>query len=89
MIASYHIWLETVAGVDYVASSKVVTFQIGSKSGEKQTVSFAAPLMDNIVENTELLVVHLSTVSSMATVRSDAQNATVYIADQSCKCIYW
>jgi hypothetical protein len=82
-------WLETVAGVDYVASSKVVTFPIGSKSGDKQTISFAAPLMDNVVENTESFEVHLSTVGSMATVRirSDAKNATIYIADQSCKSV--
>ena len=78
-------WIETVAGVDYVASTKLVTFQTGSKSGDRQTVSFAAPLMDNIVENTESFEIHLSTISSMATVRNDAGNATVNIADQSCK----
>lgn len=82
-------WVVTVAGVDYVASSKLVTFQTGSKSGDKQTISFAAPLMDNIVENTESFEIHLTTVSSMAMVRNDAGNATVNIADQSCKSDYY
>lgn len=81
-------WLGTVAGVDYVASSKLITFPIGSKSGDKQNISFTSPLMDSVVENTESFEVHLSTISSMATVRSDAENATVYIADQSCKSVF-
>ena len=62
-----------------------MTFQTGSKSGDKQSISVATPLMDNIVEDTESFQIHLTTISSMATVRSDAENATVNIADQSCE----
>ena len=58
----------TVVGVDYIASPKLVSFQIGAKPGDRQNVSIAVPLTDNIVENTESFQLHLTSISSGAAV---------------------
>ena len=75
----------TVLGIDYIASPKLVNFQIGAKPGDRQNVSIAVPLTDNIVENTESFQLHLTSISSGAAVSNTSGSATVNIADQSCE----
>lgn len=75
----------SVAGIDYVSSSKLVNFQSGSKPGDSKNISVATPLSDNVVELTESFQIHLISLTSMAHVRSSLECATVSITDRNCK----
>ena len=82
-------YYDAVVGVDYTVSSKLVSFPADSRPGTKQNVSIVIPLNDNVVESTESFQLHLTSLSSLAVVRSNSTSATVYITDKSCKYRPW
>ena len=62
-----------------------VTIIVGSKPGDSQHIAIPV-FSDDIIENTELFQVHLSSMSPFSIIDSQRNISTVEIADTSSEC---
>ena len=72
-------------GIDYSSNVMEVTFVGGTKPGDSQHI-FIPLFSDDIIENSEIFEVYLSSVNPFSIIDSQRNMSTVEITDTSSEC---